>query len=99
MSFDAQSHVVPHGLEGSIPILFWSPTEFTLAISLMGFGLIMDLWMFGMAGGAAVLIGSRYLGRGAKKGAVQHMLWAFGLQLDAPISAQFQPAWKNDFIP
>ena len=99
MSFDPQSHTVPHNLEGSIPILFWSPTEFTLAISLMGFGLIMDLWMFGMAGGAAVLIGARYLGRGAKRGAVQHMLWAFGLQLDAPIAAQFKPAWKNDFIP
>jgi hypothetical protein len=99
MSFDSQSHIMPHRLEEPIPILFWTPTEFTLAISLMGFGLIMDLWMFGMIGGAAVLLGSRYLGRGAKRGAVQHMLWSFGLQLDAPIKAQFAPAWKNDFIP
>ena len=98
MAFDSASHVVPHRLEEPIPILFWSPTDFVLALSLMGFGLVMDLWVFGMVGGAAVLLGSRYLARGAKRGAVQHLLWSLGLQLDNPLAKQFQPSWQNDFI-
>lgn len=96
--FDQQSHVVPHNLEDPIPILFWQPLEFTLALSLMGFGTIMNLWVVGMVAGTAVLIWSRYLKRGAKKGAMQHLLWSYGLPLDKPISRRFLPSWVNEFI-
>lgn len=96
--FDPQSHVVPHQLEDPIPIMFWDPLEFVLAISLMGFGTIMNMWMAGMAAGMGVLLGSRYLKRGAKRGAMQHMLWSMGLQLDKPIAKRFPPAWVNEFV-
>ncbi len=98
MSFDAQSHIVPEKLEDPIPVLFWSPTEFTLAISFMGFGLIMNLWFVGLILGVGVLIGSRYLTRGAKRGAVQHLIWSLGLRMDHYLSKQFPAPWSNDFI-
>lgn len=93
-----QSHVVPFDIELPVPIMFWDPLEFILAITLMGFGIIAHLWIFGVLGGAGVLIGSRYLKRGAKRGAMQHFLWAHGLQLDPSLSKLFKPSWLNDFI-
>lgn len=96
--FDPQSHVVPHKLEDPIPIMFWNPLDFVLALSLMGFGTIMNVWVFGLIAGMGVLLGSRYLQRGAKRGAMQHLLWALGLQLDKSLARRFPPAWTNDFL-
>lgn len=95
---DQESHMVPFDLEAPIPIMFWDPLEFIFSILFMGFGIISHLWVFGMVGAIVVLIGSRYLKRGAKKGAMQHLIWAHGLQLDAALSKKFKPAWLNDFI-
>lgn len=95
---DQQSHMMPFDLEAPIPIMFWDPLEFVMAIILMGFGIISELWIFGLASGMGVLVGSRYLKRGSKKGAMQHFLWAHGLQMDAALSKKFKPAWLNDFI-
>ena len=96
--FDPQSHVVPHNLEDPIPVMFWDPLEFVLAVSLMGFGTIMNVWVFGLIGGMGVLLVSRYLKRGAKRGTMQHLLWAMGLQLDKSLVRHFPPPWVNDFI-
>jgi len=96
--FDPQSHTVPHRLEDPIPIMFWDPLEFVLAVALMGFGTVMNLWVIGMIAGMGVLLGSRYLKRGSKRGAMQHMLWAMGLQLDQPIAKRYPPAWVNEFV-
>lgn len=94
---DPTEHVIPTDIEKPVPLLFWEPLEFVLSLCLMGFGIIAHLWVLGMASAAAVLIGSRYLKRGAKQGAMQHYLWSLGLQLDKPLSRMFPPAWKNDF--
>lgn len=94
---DEQSHIFPFDLESPIPIMFWEPLEFVLALVLMGFGIIAHLWIFGLLAGGGVLMGSRYLKRGAKRGAMQHFLWAHGLQLDASLKSKFKPAWLNDF--
>ena len=98
MQVDHEAHAVPFDLEAPIPVMFWDPLEFSLAISLMGFGIISNLWIFGVVGGAGVLMGSRYMKRGAKRGAMQHWLWARGLNLDAALAARFKPAYLNDFI-
>ena len=95
---DHSSHMVPFELEAPVPIMFWDPLEFVLAITLMGFGILSNLWIFGVATGTGVLVGARYLKRGAKQGAMQHFLWAHGLQLDPALSKKFKPAWLNDFI-
>lgn len=92
-----ESHRVPFDLEAPIPIMFWEPLEFILAITLMGFGIVAHAWMLGCLSGAAVLMGSRYLKRGAKRGAMQHFMWAHGLQLDPALSKKFKPSWLNDF--
>jgi hypothetical protein len=94
---DEQSHLVPYEIEDPIPILFWNPIEFILALMFAGFGVIVHLWIVGMAGAAAVLIGSRYLKRGAKRGAMQHFLWKHGLQVDSHLKTYFPPSWVNDF--
>ena len=95
---DQQSHMVPFDLEAPVPIMFWDPLEFVLSLSLMGFGMISNLWFLGMIAGVGVLFGARYLKRGAKRGAMQHFMWAHGLQLDPSLSKMFKPAWLNDFI-
>ncbi|PNG50017.1 MULTISPECIES: type IV conjugative transfer system protein TraL [unclassified Variovorax] len=94
---DQESHVFPFDLESPIPIMFWDPLEFTLSLILMGFGIIAHMWILGVLMGGGVLIGARYLKRGSKRGAMQHFLWAHGLQLDAPLKTRFKPAWLNDF--
>ena len=94
---DEQSHLIPSDIEAPTPIMFWDPIEFVMALSLAGFGMIINLWMFGMVSAGAVLIGSRYLKRGAKPGAMQHLIWSLGLNLDKSLKTQFPPAWKRDF--
>lgn len=94
---DHDSHLLPFDLESPVPIMFWEPLEFILAICLMGFGIISHLWIFGLISGIGVLIGARYLKRGSKRGAMQHFMWAYGLQLDNSLKSRFKPSWLNDF--
>jgi hypothetical protein len=95
---DEQSHQMPFDIEAPVPIMFWDPLEFIVAVTLIGFGIITKAWIFGVAGGTAVLMGSRYLKRGTKRGAMQHFLWGHGLQMDPALTKKFKPAWLNDFI-
>lgn len=90
-------HKTVKDIDKPIPILFWEPLDFTIAISMIGFGLLFNMWVIGMLAGAAVLVGAQKLRRGAKPGAVQHWLWSMGLQLDGILKAYFPPAWSNDF--
>jgi len=92
------AHVIPVDVEAPVPIMFWDPMEFIMAVSMMGFGMVMNLWILGMIGGVGILIGSRYLKRGSKRGAMQHLLWSMGLTLDRPLANKFPPAWDKDFI-
>lgn len=95
---DRDAHVMHYDLEAPVPIMFWDPLEFILALTLMGFGVITGIWVVGLVGGAGVLIGAKYLKRGAKRGAMQHFLWAHGLQMDPVLVKKFKPAWENDFF-
>ncbi|MBC8737244.1 hypothetical protein F6X40_10535 [Paraburkholderia sp. UCT31] len=95
---DPQAHVIPSDIEKPVPIMFWEPIEFVMALSLMGFGIVMNLWVFGMVSGGLVLVGSRYLKRGAKQGAMQHLLWSMGVMLDQPLKTKFPQPWMRDFI-
>ena len=96
--FDQKAHIVRHKLEDPVPILFWEPLEFIMAFALFGIGLVMGVWIIGMIGCFAVLIGSRCLRRGMKRGAVQHFLWSIGLPSDNALKARFPPVWVNDLI-
>jgi hypothetical protein len=95
---DEQAHIVAFDIEAPIPIMFWEPLEFVMALTFMGFGIISNLWILGMLAGTTVLAGSRYLKRGSKRGAMQHYMWSLGLQLDQSLSKLFKPSWINEFI-
>ena len=69
-----------------------------MSFALLGIGLVFGMWVIGIIGCFAVLIGSRYLRRGMKRGAVQHFLWSLGLPADKALSARFPPVWSNDLV-
>jgi hypothetical protein len=95
---DEESHKMPFDIESPIPIMFWEPLEFCMAITFLGFGVVTSSMVLGMIGCGCVLVGARYLKRGAKRGAMQHFIWSLGLQADSALSKKFKPAWLNDFI-
>ncbi len=95
-NFDQNSHVIRTKLEDPVPILFWEPLDFIMGFALLGVGLVAGMWVIGLVGCFVVLIGSRYLRRGMKRGAVQHFLWSLGLPADNALSANFPPVWAND---
>ncbi|MDP3139183.1 MAG: type IV conjugative transfer system protein TraL [Burkholderiaceae bacterium] len=90
--------IPPADIEEPTPILFWSPLEFILAISFLGLGIISNLWVIGLLGAAGILVGSKHLKRGAKRGGMQHLIWSLGLQIEPAMSNSFPPSWKNEFI-
>mgnify|MGYP001302874816 CR=1 FL=1 len=92
------SHAMPYGIEEPIPIMFLDPIEFIMVITFIGFGILSDLIILGGAGAFIVVALSRYLKRGAKRGAMQHFMWSLGMQIDKNLANRFPPAWKNDFI-
>jgi len=95
---DEKAHIVAFDIEAPIPIMFWEPLEFVMALTFMGFGIISNLWILGMLAGTGILVGSRYLKRGSKRGAMQHYMWSLGLQMDQSLSKLFKPSWINEFI-
>mgnify|MGYP006139557089 CR=1 FL=1 len=95
---DMKSHRIAYDLEEPTPIMFWSPTEFVLAITFVTLGMVGNMVIVGFAMATAVLVGARYLKRGAKRGAMQHCLYALGLQLDNNLAKKFPKSWENDFV-
>lgn len=93
-----KNHRVPSGLDAPIPILFWEPMEFTMAIIALGLGVVMHMMFLGIALAAIVLVVSRRMRRGAKRGAVPHSIWYTGLDVDPALKNWFPPSWKNDFV-
>lgn len=85
-------------LDLPVPIMFWDPMEFIIATSFMGFGMIIDNWLFGGMMCAIVLIGAQKMKKGAKRGAVQHLIWKMGLPIDPVLGNYFPKPWVNDFI-
>lgn len=95
---DNDPHFIPFDIEAPVPVLFWEPLDFALAVSFTGFGIALGLFIPGVIGAFGVLYGSKYLKRGAKRGAAQHYLWGLGLNIDKYLSSNFLPADKNEFI-
>lgn len=98
MDETTQAHIIPEGVERPTPIMFWEPLEFTVGLMFAGFGIVTNMWVIGVGLGGAVLALAPRMRRGYRRGAVQHMLWAKGLNLDPHLKARFKPSWLNDFI-
>ena len=97
MSSDAE-HAVAQDVDAVTPILFWEPSEFIASIMILGLFMNLDMIEFGIIGCIGVLVVSRRMKRGAKKGMVQHWLWRMGLKLDPTFSKRFPPVWVSEFM-
>lgn len=80
------------------PILFWDPVVFVSAVSFMGFGIVSNLWVLGMAGAAGILVGANKLQRGTKQGAAAHFLWRIGIEIEPELGRSFPRPWQTEFI-
>lgn len=89
---------VPVHADKVVPILFWEPVEFAIAMTLLMVGMFTHLFLLGAAGAAATLYGAAKLRKGAKRGAAQHFLWAAGLTVDPALKRWFPPAHVNEWV-
>lgn len=93
---DPQRHI-PTRADDPVPMLFWDPFEFVLAITAFGMLMILANPLVGVAVGGFVLWASKRLKRGAKRGAAQHACWAFGMMADKALN-KFPPPAIKEFI-
>jgi hypothetical protein len=89
---------IPVYADKVVPILFWEPVEFAIAMTLLMIGMFTHLFLLGALGAAGTLYGAAKLRKGAKRGATQHFLWASGLSVDNRLKRWFPPAHMNELI-
>uniref|UniRef100_UPI00301C9EA2 hypothetical protein n=1 Tax=Vibrio parahaemolyticus TaxID=670 RepID=UPI00301C9EA2 len=65
---------------------------------VFGVFVTFDFFFLGGVLAVCILVGAKYLRRGAKKGTTQHYLWSLGLMIDPVMKKHFPPPWDNDFI-
>jgi hypothetical protein len=94
---DDHERRIPTRADDPIPFLFWEPLEFTMAIVMFGGLMILVNPLVGAAAGGFVLWGAKKMRRGAKRGMVQHMMWAFGVMGDAGMQ-RFPPPTTTEFV-
>lgn len=89
-------HRVPRGLDTPVPILFWDPAELTVAILLLGLGIILKQPIIGIGGCFGFLQLSKKLKRGAKRGQGMHTMWRFGIEVDPLLKKYGHRPHHND---
>ncbi|HEY9017688.1 MAG: hypothetical protein IBX55_11595 [Methyloprofundus sp.] len=89
---------VPTRVDNVVPILFWDPVEFVIAVVLFGFSFLAGLLLVGVFLVYFFLKITKRMKRGAKRGAAQHAVWAFGLSIDPTLRKRFPPPYENEFI-
>ena len=88
---------IPQRADDPVPILFWDPFEFVLAVCSFGLLMIFANPMVGMLVGIFVLWAGKKLKAGTKRGAAQHAIWSTGLMADKGM-VRFPPAWWKDLV-
>ncbi len=89
---------IPLTVDNAIPILFWDPVDFIAGLTIFGMGVAINMFLFGMVGGVAVLMLASKLRQGAKRGAAQHWLWYMGLNIDKGLQRIKINSSQNDFV-
>lgn len=97
MADEGRDRHIPGRADDPIPILFWEPLEFILAVAILGIAIAMNLWVAGGVMAYALLWIMKRLKRGAKRGAAQHALWTTGAIIDRHMTL-FPPAYINELI-
>lgn len=72
-------HYVAKDIDAVVPVLFWTPVEFVVAITAMAFGFILNSAGIGILCCFFVLLISSKMKRGNKRGFMQHLLWRMGV--------------------
>lgn len=78
MEIDEAAHVIYMDHEEPIPIVFWSPMEFSVAMAFLGLFITFGELMVGLVAAAFVLMSCKYFRKGLKRGQAQHFLWSLG---------------------
>lgn len=98
MDEDLTQYSIFPTLESPIPIMFWEPLEFILAIGLLGMFMILNLFTVGLVACVIVLKYSSKFKAGEKKGSLNHGLWRYGLhQVSSEISTRYPKPWVLEF--
>lgn len=81
-----------------MPIFFWDPTVFTVAVLLLGMGVVAKQIVVGLGGAILVIMIHKRLSRGAKRGAGKHLMWSIGITFVDPLLSKRGPkATQVDF--
>lgn len=89
---------IPLTADNSVPILFWEPVDFIAGVSVMGMGVALNMFLFGVVGCVVTLMVATKLRKGAKRGAAQHWLWHMGMNIDRAMARMKLKSWNNDFM-
>ncbi|GAB6035432.1 type IV conjugative transfer system protein TraL [Galenea microaerophila] len=92
------SRSIPTRADNVVPILFWEPTEFILMVSILGFSFLINMVIVGLIIVFIFMKIMKVMRRGSKRGASQHALWAFGLNIDPILKKRFPKPYENEFI-
>lgn len=90
-------HTIPRGLDRPVPILFWDPVEFIMAVILLGVGVILKMLLVGFGGAAVVMIYSSKVKRRGKRGTGIHALWRLGFPMDSALKKKMLHPSRVDF--
>lgn len=93
-----QDYEVPVGIDAPIPIFKWEVVEIVIAIVILGCGIVLRQFHFGIIGAYLVLHFAKKLRAGQKRGQVQHLLWRFGLNLDGPLKKHAPSPIKLEYM-
>jgi TraL protein len=89
---------IPLKADNPVPIMFWEPVDFIAGISVLGMGIALKMFVFGVIGCCVTLMIASKLRNGAKRGAAQHWFWYMGLNLDTALKRLKLRSWDSDFI-
>lgn len=89
-------HSVPRDMDAPVPILFWDPPEFVLAVLMVGLCLALDHLGVGIILATITLTITKKLKEGSKRQQSMHMLWRIGLGFDSRL-AHFPKPTQNEF--
>jgi type IV conjugative transfer system protein TraL len=97
MSEITKDRHIPSRADDPVPVLFWEPFEFILAVAAFGLLMILANPLIGLVVSYGVLWAAKRMKRGAKRGAAQHAMWAFGAMADRGMR-YFPPAQVREFV-
>ena len=93
---EQQNYYIAKDIDKPIPIFFFDPVDFVLIIMAIGIGIIFKIPLIGFILAYFVFKLSKFMKKGAKRGAMAHAMWRFGIIGDK--NFKNYNCHHNDFI-